>query len=276
MGETRRTIELLWLAETTRDAETTRGADAETTREAETATAGAKPKSKRGRRPGLTVTRVVEAGITLAGAEGLDAVSMRRVAQELGVVPMTLYTYVPDKGALLDLMLDRLYLAMPRADHPDRPWRERLAAVAEENRRLYGEHPWAASLPASRPPLGPGLMAKYEHELRAFDGCGLDDVTRDSALTFLIGFVQAQARSEAEVRAAATRAGDTDFEWWAERGPIFQVVFEQHRYPTATRVGAAAGAALGAAYDPGHAYTFGLNRVLDGLAALIETGDPRR
>lgn len=263
MGEVRRTIELLWLPES----------DA-------TADPGGR---RRGRRPGLTVARVVEAGIALADAEGLEAVSMRRVAQELGVVPMTLYTYVPDKNALLDLMLDRLYLAMPRAEQTDRPWRERLTAIAGENRRLYVDHPWAASLPASRPPLGPGLMAKYEHELRAFDGCGLDDVDRDAALTFLIGFVQAAARSEADVRAAATRSGATDFEWWSERGPIFEMVFDTHRFPTATRVGAAAGEALGAAYEPGHAYAFGLQRVLDGLAVLIDghggpavSGDPRR
>ncbi|MEV0896534.1 TetR/AcrR family transcriptional regulator [Actinoplanes sp. NPDC049802] len=250
MAEARRTIDLLWFPD-------------------------AEPEGKRrGRRPGLTVARVVETGIAVADADGLEAVSMRRVAHELSVVPMTLYTYVPDKNALLDLMLDRLYLEMPRPAHPDRPWRERLAAIAAENRRLYTDHPWAATLPASRPPLGPGLMAKYEHELRAFDGCGLDDVARDAALTFLIGFVQAAARSEADVRAAEARSGTTDFAWWQERGPIFEVVFDHHRFPTATRVGAAAGAAMGAAYDPVQAYEFGLARVLDGLAALIGTDGP--
>lgn len=244
MAEARRTIDLLWFPESV--------------------------ERKRGRRPGLSVARVVETGIALADAEGLEAVTMRRVAQELGVVPMTLYTYVPDKSALLDLMLDRLYLDMPRTALPDRPWRERLAAVAEENHRLYAEHPWAAALPASRPPLGPGLMAKYEHELRAFDGCGLDDLETDAALTFLIGFVRDSARSAAEAQAAQARSGVTDFAWWQERGPVFEVVYEHGRYPTATRVGAAAGAALGAAFHPGHAYEFGLGRVLDGLAALIE------
>src|SRR3954453_15232642 len=133
VAEARRTIDLLWFPE-----------------------AGEK---RRGRRPGLSVPRVVETGIALADAEGLEAVTMRRVAQELGVVPMTLYTYVPDKATLLELMLDRLYLAMPRAAVPERPWRGRLAAVAGETRLLYAEHPGAAELPAARPPLGPGLMA---------------------------------------------------------------------------------------------------------------------
>lgn len=243
MAEPRRTIDLLWFPDAV--------------------------EKRRGRRQGLSVPRVVETGIALADAEGLEAVTMRRVAQELGVVPMTLYTYVPDKATLLELMLDRLYLAMSRAATPGQQWRERLVTIAEENRRLYAEHSWAAELPAARPPLGPGLMAKYEHELKAFDGCGLDDLETDSALTFLIGFVQSAARSAAETRAEQARSGVDDSQWWQERGPIFEVVFDQHTYPTAVRVGAAAGAALGAAFDPEHAYAFGLQRVLDGLGVLI-------
>lgn len=223
---------------------------------------------RRGRRQGLSVTRVVDAAITLADAEGLDAVSMRRVAQDLGVVPMTLYTYVPDKSALLDLMLDRAYLTMPHADLTGHPWRERLAAIAEDNRALYERHPWAATMPASRPPLGPGLAAKYEHELRAFDGLGLDDVETDSALTFLLGFVQSSARAEADHRAAAR--GQSDEQWWAENGPVLARVFTPESYPTAARVGAAAGEALGGAVNAAHAYGFGLERVLDGLGVLID------
>ena len=249
MAEARRTLDLLWFPEAV--------------------------ERRRGRRPGLNVSRVVETGIALADAEGLEAVTMRRVAQDLGVVPMTLYTYVPDKATLLELMLDRVYLAMERVERPDRPWRERLAAVAEENRRLYAEHPWAAELPASRPPLGPGVMAKYEHELKAFAGCGLDDVATDAALTFLIGFVQSSARAAADVRAERARSGADDAAWWEERGPAFAVIFDEHAYPTAARVGAAAGAAQGAAYDPERAYAFGLERVLDGLDALIGS-DQRR
>jgi AcrR family transcriptional regulator len=224
---------------------------------------------RRGRRPGLSVDRVVETAIALADAEGLDAVSMRRVAQELSVVPMTLYTYVPDKAVLLDLMLDRLYLRMPRAAPAGSAWRERLAAIAEENRRLYLAHPWAAGMSASRPPLGPGLIAKYEHELRAFDGTGLDDVEVDSALTYLLGFVQAAARAAADARAEAERSAQTDQQWWQEAGPALAKVFDPAAYPTATRVGAAAGAALGGAFNPDHAYEFGLARVLDGLGVLI-------
>jgi AcrR family transcriptional regulator len=221
---------------------------------------------------------VIAAAVELADTEGLDAVTMRRVARALGVVPMTLYTYVPDKAALLELMLDDLYLRMPRADRAAEPWRDRLAAIAEENRALYDRHPWAAGLSRSRPPLGPGLMAKYEHELRAFDGAGLDDVETDAALTYLLGFVQASARAAADARAEIERSTRSDHEWWAENGPLLAKVFDPHTYPTAVRVGAAAGAELGGAFEPGHAYAFGLERVLDGLGVLIErrTSDRRR
>jgi AcrR family transcriptional regulator len=251
VAEARRTIDLLWFEE---------------------------PESRRGRKKGLTVAQVIDAAITLADAEGLEAVSMRRVAQELGVVPMTLYTYVPDKAALLDLMLDTIYLRMSREDRPEAPWRERLLAVAEENRLLYASHPWAAGLSRSRPPLGPGLMAKYEHELRAFAGTGLDDVETDSALTYLLGFVQAAARAAEDARLDAERSAQSDQQWWEESGPLLAKVFDTHAYPTAVRIGAAAGAELGGAFNPTHAYVFGLERVLDGLGVLIErrASDPRR
>src|SRR6202042_2517656 len=196
---------------------------------------------------------------------------MRAVARALGVVPMSLYTYVPGKAELLDLMLDTAYREMPRGDLSGLPWRERLAAVARENRDLLTRHPWIAGISASRPPLGPGLMAKYEHELQAFEGLGLDDIQMDAALTFLLGFVQAAARSAAETAAARQDSAISDEQWWAANAPLLARVFDEAKYPTAARLGAAAGAAHGAAYDPDHAYPFGLQRVLDGLSTLIDT-----
>ncbi len=154
--------------------------------------------SRRGPRQGLSAERVAAAAIALADSDGLGSVTMRAIAQVLGVVPMSLYTYVPGKAELLDLMLDTVYRHMPRGDLSGMPWRERLAAIAQQNRDLFTQHPWIAEVSTSRPPLGPGLMAKYEHELQAFGGLGLDDVEMDAALTFLLGFVQAAARSAAE------------------------------------------------------------------------------
>jgi AcrR family transcriptional regulator len=229
---------------------------------------------RHGPRQGLSVERVVTCALALADADGLGAVTMRRVAESLGVVPMSLYTYVPGKAELLDLMLDTVYRQMPRPDHAARPWRERLTAIAHQNRELFARHPWIAQLSTSRPPLGPGLMAKYEYELRAFEGLGLDDVELDAALTFLLDFVHAVARSDAEAADARQASAMSEEQWWAANAPLLARVFDETKYPTASRVGAAAGAANGAAYNPEHAYEFGLQRVLDGLAALIDDREP--
>ena len=225
---------------------------------------------RHGPRQGLSIDAVVDAATELADAQGLDAVTMRQVAQALGVVPMTLYTYVPSKAELLDLMLDAAYARMPRTDTSGQPWRERLAAIAAENRHLFEIHPWAAVVSTIRPPLGPGQMAKYQHELSAFDGLGLDDVTVDDCLTYLLSFVQACARAAADARDTQRESAMDDGQWWAANAPLLTRVLDENTYPTAARVGAAAGAAHGSAYNPGHAYHFGLPRVLDGLAALID------
>lgn len=220
--------------------------------------------AKRGPRQGLSIDAVVDAATNLADADGLGAVTMRRVAQALGVAPMTLYTYVPGKPELLDLMLDAAYLRMSRTNTSGRPWRERLAMVADENRELYHAHPWAATVSVNRPPLGPGQMAKYEHELSALDGLGLDDVEIDDSLAYLLAFVQSCAR------AAAVKYESSDQQWWEANEPLLARVFDERVYPVAARVGSAAGNAHSSAYDPDHAYRFGLPRVLDGLAVLIE------
>jgi hypothetical protein len=159
---------------------------------------------------------------------------------------------------------------MPRPDRSGEPWRARVAAVAADNRALFRAHPWAAEVSTSRPPLGPGLMAKYEYELRAFDGTGLDDVRRDAALTYVLDFVRASARSAAEVRHAQREGAWSDEQWWTANAPLLAQVLDEQRYPTAVRVGAAAGSAQNAAYSPDHAYEFGLARVLDGLGVLID------
>jgi AcrR family transcriptional regulator len=205
----------------------------------------------------------------MADADGLTAVSMRRLAGELGVAPMTLYTYVPTKAELLDLMLDAVYLAMPRPPWGRKGWRSRAAAVADANRTLFEEHPWAARISTSRPPLGPGQMAKYEHELQALEVMGLDDLRLDSALTFLLEFVRAWARSAHDVQAERRESGMSDEAWWAAAAPVLEQAVDPAAYPTATRIGVAAGEALGAAYAPDHAWRFGLERVLAGLAALV-------
>ena len=224
---------------------------------------------RRGPRPKLDVDAVVAAAVRLADAEGLAAVGMRRVAELVAVAPMTLYTYVPGKAELLDLMLDTVYVRMPRSDTTGRPWRERLVVVAEENRDLYARHPWAVGVSTARPPLGPGQLAKYEHELRAVDGLGLTDVDVDAALAHLLAFVRLHARDTADALAGQRDSALDDEQWWARNAPLLARVLDAATYPTATRVGTAAGAAHGSAWSADHAWSFGLATVLDGLAVRI-------
>ena len=242
-GDPARTLKLLWRADI-----------------------GAGP--RRGPRQALSVDEVVAAGIAIADALTLDGVTIRAVANRLGVSAMAVYTYVPGKAELLDLMVDNIYLQMPRRPWRTRSWRKRLVRVAADNRELYDVHPWVATVASlSRPPLGPGLMAKYEHELSALDGTQLDDVTVDAALTFVLQFVQAWARTAIDATLSDS-SGDTA--WWEVNAPLLAQIVDELAYPRAVRIGAAAGTAQGGAYDADHAYEFGLARILDGIGVLIE------
>ncbi|NYE19427.1 TetR/AcrR family transcriptional regulator [Microbacterium immunditiarum] len=234
------------------------------------------PSNEASRRKGparsVTVAQVVDAALALADEQGLTALTMRAVAERVGISTMSVYTYVPGKPELLDLMVDALYARMERRSwDASESWRERVSTLAEENRMLLLQHPWMTEVAAlSRPPLGPGLMAKYEHELAAFDDTALSDVDTDSALSWVLGFVQAHCRAAHDARRATTDTAISDAEWWEANQPILARAFDPERYPRAVRVGAAAGEAQGSAWSEERAWEFGLARTLDGLAVLIE------
>jgi len=101
--------------------------------------------TRRGPKAGLDVDRIVAAAVAVADSEGLAALSMRRVAAELGVGAMTLYTHVPGKGELVDLMLDSVLGELYVDDAPTGNWRSRLEAVA----RAYREYAEASAVSAS-------------------------------------------------------------------------------------------------------------------------------
>ena len=222
-------------------------------------------------RAGLDAEVVVSSAAALADAEGLDAVTMRRVATSLGVVPMTLYTYVPGKAELLDVMLDAVYAETARPADVTGGWRERLRLIARENWALYHRHPWMLQVATARPVLGPNLVAKYDYELRAIDGLGLTDVEMDMTIAMLGDLVHGAVRAAIAKAQAEQHTGRNDDEWWAAFQPLLEKVFDPSKYPTATRVGAAAGQEFQAASAPERTFEFGLERLLDGVAALIES-----
>jgi AcrR family transcriptional regulator len=226
---------------------------------------------KRGRKARLSVDAIVEAAVALADEAGLGAVSMRALADRLGVGTMSVYTHVLGKAELIDLMLDRVLgeTALP-TELPD-AWRARLELVARENLALFQRHPWMLDVVTFRPPMGPGVVAKYDRELRALDGIGLTDVEMDSVLTLVLGYVQSAAKAAREARTIEERTGLTDEEWWAAQADLLDEVIDPARFPVAGRVGTADTIAHRGLWDPDHAFAFGLERVLDGVAALVES-----
>ncbi|MCI4066592.1 TetR/AcrR family transcriptional regulator [Micromonospora sp. R77] len=231
-------------------------------------------RDKPSRRGGdLGVERIVRAAIEVADAEGLAALSMRRVAERLGVGTMSLYTHVPGKGELLDVMLDTVYGETARPDDVPGGWRGRLTQIARENFALYLRHPWLLQVATTRPPLGPQVTAKYEYELRAVDGIGLTDLEMDAVVTLVTGYVHGAVRGAVEAAQAAARTGMTDEQWWQAHAPYLDTVLDPRRFPLAARVGTAAGQEYQAATDPDRAFAFGLARILDGVEVLLRDRD---
>lgn len=226
---------------------------------------------ERSARKDLGVDRIVTAAVALADAEGIGALSMRRVAEKLGVGTMSLYTHVPGKAELVDVMVDHVNGETARPADVPGGWRGRLTGVARENWELHLRHPWLLEVPTNRAVLGPNVAAKYDYELGAVDGIGLTDVEMDSVLALVLGHVRTAARVAVEAARTEQRTGLTDEQWWRAAAPYLAKVFDPRRFPRAARVGAAAGEAHGAAHAGEHAFAFGLERVLDGVEALVRS-----
>jgi AcrR family transcriptional regulator len=213
----------------------------------------------------------VAKAIELADSGGLGGLSMRRLADELGITAMSLYGYVPGKTELLDVMADRAYGEITAPDGPAAAWQSRLAALAHQHWVLLLSHPWLLHIAASRPLLGPNATALYDAELTAVDGLGLTDIDMDLIVSLLDDYVRGSARAAVDAAGAQARTGMSEHQWWEAYGPLLAEVLDPARYPTAVRVGTAAGAEYGAAHDPGRSFRFGLQRIIDGIDAFINT-----
>ena len=231
---------------------------------------GTREPPRRGPRPRLTVDQIIGTAIRIADAEGLAALSMRRVGEALGVTAMSLYTYVPSKAELVDVMIDTAVGEFDPDDAAADGWRERLERVARQNWDLYRRHPWMLQASMSRPVLGPNLVARYDHELRSVEGVGLSDVDMDLVITLLSNYVRGAVRTALEAAEAERRTGMSEEQWWATYAPLLEQVFDGDAYPVAARVGAAAGEEFQSAVAPDRAFEFGLQRVLDGIGAYID------
>lgn len=220
-------------------------------------------------RSGLGADRIVRVAIQLADDQGLGAVSMRRVADQIGVGTMSLYTHVPGKAEMLDAMLDVVLGETARPAQVPGGWRGRLEVVARENLSLLRRHPWILEVDIGRPPLGPNTIAKYDYELHAVEGIGLTDLEMDAVVTLVLAHAAGAARTTADADDAQEDTGLTSGQWWSRSAPVLHEFLTPGRYPLAVRVGVAVTEANDGAHDPDHAFSFGLQRLLDGIEELL-------
>ena len=222
------------------------------------------PPSARGPRQRLTLDGVVAAGIAVARLHGAAELSMRKVAQELGVGVMSLYTYVPGRDELFELMIDR---AWGGRGLPDRglPWRAQVEFHAHQAWRMYSDHPWLIRSNLWRMPLGPHVLDVQEDLYRAVLASGLDERTAVRVASLVEAHVFGAARSAITDTGQSSRTGVTADDYWASRAGFWSTYYSAERFPTMTRLWEAG--AFDAEPD-GEGWRFGLRLLLDGVERL--------
>jgi AcrR family transcriptional regulator len=203
---------------------------------------------------------IVRAAIALADADGLEAVSVRRVASALGAGPMRLYGYLSTKDDLLDLMVDEVYGEITAPGDGD--WRQVTGDLARATRAAALRHEWFTDLLGERFRFGPHALAHLEARLAALalaPGLTSADAVFEAGRT-VGAYVIGALRLEIAERRAARVSGRTKREWQAAAGPHLSSLLATGRYPTVARVVGEAGTR-----DPAAAFDAGLEQVLRGL-----------
>jgi AcrR family transcriptional regulator len=180
----------------------------------------------RGRPPQRTRTQVVAAAVAVADAEGLEALTMRRLAAELDAGVMSLYTYVRDKGDLVDQMVDHVSAVDPEAGEPD------LLSLVRRQRDLMLRHPWLPQALPNRRLTGENTLRSLELGLAALAPTGLPGPAKMEILALLTGFVAGYVTHEL----AQARAGLTDPERIREQVAQLQAAVAGGAYPHLARV----------------------------------------
>ena len=232
---------------------------------------GLRDRPTKGPRRGLSLEQIVDAGIRVANAEGIGGVSMSRVASELGTSAMALYRYVAAKDELLWLMIDGALGQLDAGEPTEGTWRERLERWARTELAAYRKFPWVLRIPINGPPFMPNQMRFLEWALRAMGGTGLREDEKMSTALLLTSFTRSFALLRSDF-AAAYDAGAPNARATDNLGELVRKLTSSAEFP-----------ALHAVVDAGtfdddehpadsldHDFQFGLERILDGLAALIE------
>ncbi len=223
---------------------------------------GKRERPHKGPRPGLTVARIVDAAVLLAQSDGLAAVSMSRLAQELGVSTMSLYRYVAAKDELVALMVDAA-LGPPVPVTHDEDWRAGLTRWAWDYHARMRQHPWALHVPISGPPTAPNQVAWLDDGLRSLGSTELTEAEKASVVLLLSSYVRSEATLTAEL-AATNPAPEAMMSGYAD---LLRSLTDRSRFPALHAVLDAG--VFDVADDPDEEFAFGLQRILDGIEVLV-------
>jgi len=230
----------------------------------------AQPRNLRLAEHDLTQERVVTTAIAIADVEGLAALSMRRIAADLGIPTMSLYRYVPAKDGLVLLMADAAIGEMHFPDPPPRGWRAQLEVAARLQWAGYKRHPWLPPvLSMTRPQLLPNGVQHTEWSLRAVDGLGLDANTRLHVALTLFSFVRGTAVNLEPEAEAALDTGLDNEQWMESQEAAMAELLKSGSFPHLALV---TGESIELDLDT--LFEFGLRRLLDGLDELVQLSRP--
>ncbi|MFD4351978.1 TetR/AcrR family transcriptional regulator [Nocardia sp. NPDC058518] len=223
---------------------------------------GTTQRPKRGPKPALTLDGIVAEAIALVDAEGLSALSMQRLAERLGFTKMSLYRYVPGKEQLTALMLDAAMGEPPDTAGSQQNWRTALRDWVEAIFARYLAHPWTIELTLGVRPFGPNEMGWTEAALAALAQTGFTGSEKLDTIVVLNG----HARNLAQQVASMSGDGELRFtEQFAE-----MMAAAAGRYPEVLAAFTEEAAAAAGSGGPNDALRFGVDRILDGLAALVD------
>jgi AcrR family transcriptional regulator len=215
-------------------------------------------------RPPVTRTAVVDAAVALADREGLDAVSIRRVAAALDTRPMGLYAHFERKDDLIDLMLDSVIAECLVADLPD-DWREALAEIARHTRATCLRHPWIVGGVERRAVMGPNAVRHLEQSLAAISGLSVDPVRARSILTALDSFTLGHLANTAAQRKARSELAPP--QWRQAAVGYIDRLIASGEFPHLARAGAEHALP---ADDDEHIFEAGLDWLLTGISASLD------
>ncbi|WP_328765019.1 TetR/AcrR family transcriptional regulator C-terminal domain-containing protein [Streptomyces sp. NBC_00272] len=213
----------------------------------------------------LTLGRIVGAAVTVADTEGLAAVSMRRVAFELGVATMSLYRHVAHKDDLLTRMMDTAIAEYPLPADPPDGWREAVELAARQLWDLFRRHPWfAPALSVTRPQMITSALPYSEWMLATLHAHGLDLHSAFTAHLMMLNYARGVAVHLESEQEAEAHSGLDNEEWMDTQEPALLANLATGRFPELSRL-----ATAGYDLDLDALFEFGLQRLLDGLAALL-------